>query len=273
MARLLLMWWRMKNGNDIRHEKTSGYSCGHRSDDMLGHVRGEMELSDIKDALADGCKVTLLVRHAERPPLDPTDKTFGASLPLTERGWTAGRIFGGMLSHTVNPESVALYASGTFRTIQTACAMAIGLDEPAKGQIMEKKVRLSECLGGESPFFGSAEERWALIGEGRYHDRMNDYFRCGQMRGYRPLKQATDEMELALDTLHGNDGLVVAVTHDINIAAFLAGRGVVQSFTEETWPGYLDAAVVVKRPDGHAEYGLLRWDKSLEGMDILPWAA
>ena len=240
---------------------------------MLGHVRGEMELSDIKDALADGCKVTLLVRHAERPPLDPTDKSFGASLPLTKCGWTAAREFGEVLSHTVSPQSVVFHASGTFRTLQTACAMAIGLDEPEAGRFIEKTVCLSEFLGSVSPFFGSADERWALIGEGRYHERMNDYFRSGQMRGYRPLKQATDEMELALDKLHGNDGLVVAVTHDINIAAFLAGRGVVQSFTEETWPGYLDAAVVVKRPDGHAEYGLLRWDKSLEGMDILPWAA
>lgn len=239
-------------------------------DDMLSHVRGEMALSDVKDALADGCKVTLLIRHAERPPLDPEDRTFGASLPLTERGWTTARQFGGMLAHAAHPQSVSFCASGTFRTIQTACAMAIGLDEPEAGHFTGKKVRLSESLGGESPFFGSADERWALIGEGKYHDRMNDYFRCGQMRGYRPLKQAADEMELALDDLHGEDNLAVAVTHDINVAAFLAGRGVVPSFTEETWPDYLDAAVAVKRPNGHSEYGFLRRPKGLEGIDMLP---
>jgi len=240
-------------------------------DNMLGHVRGGMELSDIKDVLADGSKVTLLVRHAERPPLDPADKTFGASLPLTERGWSTARQFGGMLSHTVRPKSVAFYASGTFRTVQTACAMAIGLDEPKSGHFVEKKVRLSEILGSESPFFGSSDERWALIGEGKYHDRVNEYFRYGRMRGYRPLKQAVDELELALERLHGDDRLVVAVTHDINVAAFLAGRGVMTSFTEETWPGYLDAAVVVRRSNGRVEYGLLHWHRGLEGFDLLPW--
>lgn len=240
-------------------------------ENMLAHVRGEMELFDIKDALADGCNVTLLVRHAERPPLDPKDKSFGASLPLTERGWSTARQFGGMLSYAVRPRSVAFYASGTFRTVQTACAMAIGLDEPKSGDFVEKKVRLSEVLGSASPFFGSTDERWALIGEGKYHDRVNEYFRCGHMRGYRPLRQAAHELELALEGLHGDDKLVVAVTHDINVAAFLAGRGVMSSFTEETWPDYLDAAVVVRRPDGHVEYGVLRWHKELEGMDILPW--
>jgi len=240
-------------------------------ENMLGHVRGEMELSDVKDALADDCKVTLLVRHAERPPLDPKDKSFGASLPLTERGWSTARQFGGMLSHAVRPQSVAFYASGTFRTVQTACAMAIGLDEPKSGSFVEKKVRLSEVLGSASPFFGSANERWALIGEGKYHDRVNEYFRCGHMRGYRPLKLAIDELEHVLEGLHGDDKLVVAVTHDINVAAFLAGRGVMASFTEETWPGYLDAAVVVRRPDGHVEYGVLRWHRGLEGFDLLPW--
>ena len=215
--------------------------------------------------------MTLLVRHAERPPLDPADKTFGASLPLTERGWSTARQFGGMLSYTVRPQSVAFYASGTFRTVQTACAMAIGLDEPKAGHFVEKKVRLSEILGSESPFFGSTDERWVLIGEGKYHDRVNEYFRCGRMRGYRPLNQAVDELELALERLHGDDRLVVAVTHDINVAAFLAGRGVTASFTEETWPDYLDAAVVVRRPDGHVEYGILRWHRGLEGFDLLPW--
>ena len=241
-------------------------------DDMLSRVRGTMELSDVRDALKEGGEVTILVRHAERPPLDPADRTFGASLPLTERGWCTARQFGGMLAYTLRPQSVAFYASNTFRTVQTACAMAIELDEPEKNAAIERKVRLSEFLGSDSPFFGSADERWALVAEGCGHDRMNDYFRCGQMRGYRPLHQAADEFELALDDMHADgDRLVVAVTHDINVAAFLVARGVIASFTEETWPGYLDAAVVVRRPDGCTEYGVLRWHKELEGLYLLPW--
>lgn len=206
----------------------------------------KMPLTEMKDTLDGGGRVTLLIRHAERPPLAPGDKTFGASLPLTEKGWSDAQHFGMTLARELRPKSVAFYASGTFRTLQTACGMAMGLDLAETGTAIERKVRLADFLGSESPFFGSVEERIALAAQGRYHERLNDYFRNGEQQGYRPLKAAADLMERQLDALHDDDWpLVVAVTHDINVAAFLAARGVVPSFTEETWPGYLDAAVII----------------------------
>ena len=233
-------------------------------------VRGEMYWCDVKAALAEGGKVTLLVRHAERPPIEDGDTTFGASLALTERGWRMARQFGALLANTVNPKSVAFYASGTFRTVQTACGMAMGIDAAKPENSVERKVGLAEFLGSDSPFFGACEERMALVAEGHYHDRMNEYFRSGTMRGYRPLGAATGAMEARLHALHRVGGnLVVAITHDINVAAFLAGRGVVASFTEETWPDYQDAAVVVEGPDGNREYGFMRWDEAFEGIDLM----
>jgi ABC-type nitrate/sulfonate/bicarbonate transport system ATPase subunit len=81
---------------------------------------------------------------------------------------------------------------------------------------------------------------------------------------------ATGEMEARLKALHrSGDNLVVAVTHDINVAAFLAGRGVVASFTEETWPYYQDAAVIIEASDGRKEYGSFRWNENMEGIDLL----
>ena len=50
---------------------------------------------------------------------------------------------------------------------------------------------------------------------------------------------------------------------------FLAGRGVVPSFTDETWPDYHDSAVVVETPDGNREYGVIRWDERFEGIDLI----
>ena len=233
-------------------------------------VRGEMDLCDVKAAIDDGCKVTILIRHAERPPIEEGDTTFGASLALTERGWRMARQFGALLANTVNPKSVAFYASGTFRTVQTACGMAMGLDAAKPENSIERKIGLAEFLGSDSPFFGACEERMALIAGGHYHEQLNEYFRCGKMRGYRPLGAATGAMETRLHALHRSGGnLVVAVTHDINVAAFLAGRGVVASFTEETWPDYQDAAVVVEGPDGNREYGFMRWDEAFEGIDLM----
>ena len=233
-------------------------------------LRGEMDLCDVKAALDKGCKVTILIRHAERPPLEEGDATFGASLALTERGWRMARQFGALLANTVSPKSVAFYASGTFRTVQTACGMAMGLDAAMPENSIERKIALAEFLGSASPFFGVCKERMALIAEGRYHERLNEYFRCGKMRGYRPLGRATGSMEARLHALHRADGnLVVAVTHDINIAAFLAGCGAVSSFTEEAWPDYLDAAVVVEGLGRERECGSMRWNKDLEGIDLL----
>ena len=229
----------------------------------------KLPLVEMKDVLDEGGQVTLLVRHAERPPLDPNDKTFGASLSLTEQGWRWARNFGLMLANNLLPRSVAFYASETFRTLQTACAMAMGLDGVGTGQSIERKVRLADFLGSESPFFGSVEERMALVAEGDYHDRLNDYFHSGRQRGFKSLKRAAKRMERCLDGLHEKGwSLVVAVTHDINVAAFLAARGVVDSFSDETWPGYLDAAVIIKPDKGDAKYLYFRWDQDMGAISL-----
>ena len=223
----------------------------------------------MKDALDKGGRVTLLVRHAERPPLDPNDKTFGASLSLTENGWRWAQNFGLMLANNLLPKSVAFYASETFRTLQTVCAMAMGLDLVSTGQTVERKVRLADFLGSESPFFRSVEERMALAAEGDYHDRLNDYFHSGKQRGFKSLKRAAKRMERLLDGLHEKGWpLVVAVTHDINVAALLAARGVVDTFSDETWPDYLDAAAIIKRGKGDAKYIYFRWGQNMGAISL-----
>ena len=228
-----------------------------------------MPLVEMKDTLDNGGRVTLLIRHAERPPLDPGDLTFGASLSLTENGWRWARYFGLMLANNLLPKSVAFYASETFRTLQTACAMAMGLDLVGTGQSIERKVRLAPFLGSESPFFGSVEKRMALAAEGNYHDRLNDYFHSGKQHGFKSLKRAAKRMERRLDDLHEKEWpLVVAVTHDINVAAFLAARGVVDSFSDETWPDYLDAAVMIKRGKSEAKYVYFRWGGDMGAITL-----
>jgi broad specificity phosphatase PhoE len=228
-----------------------------------------MPLVEMKDTLDNGGRVTLLIRHAERPPLDPGDRTFGASLSLTGNGWRQARCFGLMLANNLLPKSVAFYASETFRTLQTACAMAMGLDLVGTGQSIERKVRLAPFLGSESPFFGLVEKRMELAAEGNYHERLNDYFRTGRQRGFKRLGGAAKRMERCLDGLHDKAWpLVVAVTHDINVAAFLAARGVVESFTDDTWPDYLDAAVIIKNGDGRTKYIYFRWNQNMGAINL-----
>lgn len=228
---------------------------------------GEMTLNHIRYALEMGSRVVLLIRHAERPPLDPSDTSFGATLPLTDGGREDAQRLGVQLADMISPAFVRLCASRTFRTIETACEIAKGMTEEI--DLAKHPVTLSDELGRTSPFFGSLDERLQLIAEGNYRERLNDYYRGGEQRGYRPLGAATDEMEDALDRLSGEGGgLTVAVTHDINVASFLAGRGVVTEFTEESWPYYLDAAVVIADVNGEREYGVLRASHAPRGIDL-----
>ena len=174
-----------------------------------------------------------------------------------------------MVANNLLPKSVAFYASETFRTLQTACAMAMGLDLVGTGQSIERKVRLAPFLGSESPFFGSVEKRMELAAEGNYHERLNDYFRTGKQRGFNRLSCAANRMEGHLNALHDKDWpFVVAVTHDINVAAFLAARGVVESFTDETWPDYLDAAAIVKKAEGEVKYTYFRWNQDMGAISL-----
>ena len=228
---------------------------------------GEMTLNHIRSALEMGSRVVLLIRHAERPPLDPSDTSFGATLPLTDGGREDAQRLGVQLADMISPSCVRLCASRTFRTIETACEIARGMTEAI--DLAKHPVTLSDELGSTSPFFGSLEERLQLIAEGNYRERLNDYYRGGEQRGYRSLGAATDEMENSLDRLSSEGGgLTVAVTHDINVASFLAGRGVVTEFTEASWPYYLDAAVVIADASGEREYGVLRASHAPRGIDL-----
>ena len=223
-----------------------------------------MDISMLEETIKDGGRAVLLLRHAERPPLDPGDTTFGIDLPITGHGRETAKRYGQMLSGIVDPQSLRAYASETLRTRQTANCIWDGfLGSDADSQ---EVVTLLPELGGESPFFGSLDERMALIAECRYLERLNEYFRNGVQLGYKPLEAATAKMEECFCRLW-DDGaqLVVAVTHDINVASFLAGRGVEKEFDRRSWPHYLDAAVVVRKADGEMRYGCLRNEPSSDG--------
>ena len=116
-------------------------------------------------------QVTLLIRHAERPPLDPFDTTFGARLPITSKGRLDALRFGQALSVFVFDEDVAVFASETFRTIETARGIIAGMRPDC---VEEPKVRVHRLFGCDTPFFGSLDERMELIAEGRYLDRLNE---------------------------------------------------------------------------------------------------
>ena len=55
---------------------------------------------------------------------------------------------------------------------------------------------------------------------------------------------------------------------DANVAAFLAGRGVVTRFEDYNWPGFMDAAVAFIGPCGRARYGYMRTIENRTRIDL-----
>lgn len=212
----------------------------------LRRVVGEIALSDLRYAIEDGREVTLLLRHAERPPLDPSDKTHGERLPLTDHGRERARAMGHDLAEMTDPASIKFCASRTLRTIQTALAIEDGLTGGRARCEGRRPLAVDEVLGDDAPFLALRDT-----------DEMTE-------------AEAAEKVERFLFALHrGDSGVVVAVTHDVNVAGFLKARSVVESFTDETWPQFLDAAVIIRdRQEDLIEYGLIR-HKEVEEIKLL----
>lgn len=227
------------------------------------HALGHVSFTDIANALARGERVLMLVRHAERPPLEKNDPTFGRNLPLTKAGKKSASKFGVELREASFAHLVRVTSANNRRCLQTARRIARQMP------IGYRNVSTLGCLGSQSPYFGDVRERLALAERANYHAALNQYFSNGYQRGFNPLAEATDRLEANL-LRQGRRApvppqLEVFVTHDLNVACFLAGRGVMPQFCEALWPYYLAAAVIFANKSGHPSYGYL------PSIELLPY--
>ena len=220
-------------------------------------VIGEVGFQDIGNAIRKGWRVVVLVRHAERPPLEKDDPTFGAGIGLTAKGRMDAKVYGfalhefasGFGDHRVSSSKMTRCRETGREISRELCGCHDGC------------LTLPEILGDKSPYFGQVAERLALADEGHYMDSLNEYFEKGHQRGFNDLAEATDELENFMwnDYSHLNLPLHVMVTHDINVGCFLAGRKVITQFNDSTWPHYLDSAVCFLDRYGRARYGYMRY--------------
>ena len=208
-----------------------------------------MNLDEVKNELRQGCRVLLMVRHAERPHIDHEDPTFGAALPITENGRLAAEAYGTRLRAFA--QDVQFYASPLRRTIMTAEAIARGLG------ISAPHIPTDDKLGNDSFYFADQPAVFELFRDGSFYEKVFAYLRDGRQTGFADLHAATDALEAwALARFTGRLGIFT--THDLYDGAFLVARGVVPSFTVETWVQFLDAAAIILSPDGSRRYALVR---------------
>lgn len=208
----------------------------------------EMTLEDLKDELRRGARVALLIRHAERPKMDPDDPTFGDALELTYEGVRTAKKFGRELKEFA--DDVQFYASPLNRTRMTAAYIAEGMGVAAP------EIPVDERLGNGSFYYANTLEVVELFKPNNFFPASIEYFETGEQRGFKNLHAATDEFEKWIFA-NMKSRLFAVVTHDLFIAAFLYARKA-GAFTRENWPRFLDAGAIVVRPDGTRRYALVR---------------
>jgi len=198
-----------------------------------------VDFSHVAERLRQGCRASLFIRHAERPPIDPNDKTFGQTLPLTPQGIAFARDAG---QHLFGFGDVRFAASPMVRCRMTAQCIAEGMGLPNAPVADEPRLGLG-CFYYEEP-----EKLQDVMRQRGYLPFMLDYFRNGTAPYSRPLDVATRQMTAWLKDATVRQ-LNVLVSHDIFIAALLTGLNV-RTFSADNWVGFVHGAAIINAPNG-----------------------
>ena len=210
----------------------------------------ELTIPELKAELDRGARAILQVRHAERPKMDPDDPTFGDALHLTEEGRRTALKLGEMLAPY--REKAEFIASPLTRTVETAELIAKGM-----GFVERPEITTDDLVGNGSFFYDDPLEVLYVFQADNFFKACFEYFRTGKLRGFKPLKEATDALEKWMEARHHKQLLIVS-THDCFIAAYLAARGAVEEFSRDNWVRFLDGGVTLYYPDGSKRYALVR---------------
>lgn len=217
-----------------------------------------VDFKGIKQFLAEGCKVSLLIRHSERPPIVPGDMTFGHALGLTPQGEEMAREAGALLAGGYD---VRFLSSPMRRCQLTARYVAEGMG-CVNPEVLEEPI-----LGLKSFYYDDLEKLPGEMKRRGYINYMLDYLTTGSAPYSHDVALATPKMVAWLQE-QTKQPLTVMVSHDIFIAALLTGVQA-RSLTSDDWLGYLQGAALILTP--RQEWRLMPCVPSLEGLQEMPF--
>ena len=221
-------------------------------------------LSGVGEALDRGCRVLMMVRHAERPPISDDDPSFGMTLPITETGQETARRFGEIMRPYAN--DVQFLSSPMRRTVMTAECIAAGMGIP------DAPIPTAEELGNSSFYFIDQREVYELFSQSDFFEEIFRYMAQGTLRGFREIHEASDMLEeWCLGRFTARLGIFT--THDLYNGAYLYARGVETHFTRENWLRFLDSAAIMIEPDGTRRYAFVRAGLSDRCVGVRPTQA
>lgn len=191
---------------------------------------------DISNAVARNARIAVILRHAERPPLQMGDMTFGKTLPLTSKGKSDAEKLGRTFARLCAGKRFVFYHGESLRCRMTAEAISDSV------YLENTKICELSFLGGNSPFLADVNERMKLVSSGNYLSKLNEYFSLGRQKGFHPLYDGFRKFD-DLVVKNSSADVSVFVTHDLNLACYMAGSGICPSFNSSTWPHFLDFAI------------------------------
>lgn len=209
----------------------------------------EITLEGFVREMKAASRATLLVRHGERPKMDPDDPSFGDALALTPEGVRTATLLGAQLKEFA--DDVSFYASPLTRTRMTAACIAQGMGVP------DAPIPTDGRLGNDSFYYADASQVLEIFKPKNFFPACFEYYQTGRQKGFRDLYAATDAWEAWIDA-EAKTRLFVVTTHDCYVAAFLAARRGVTDWSCENWVRFLDAAAIFTYPDGRRRYALVR---------------
>ena len=180
--------------------------------------------------------VALVLRHAEREPIDPG--TYGNDVPLTARGTHSARRLGEALS---SRSSSAIVTSPLPRCVQTAQAII-------EGASWNGAAVAEDRLGNPGPFVAAPELSGPVLLEiGPRVMAQRQLTEKEPPPGMRAAEQGVEVLlHLILPQLADRGLVSIFVTNDL-VLAVLVGSLYRLNVGEFEWPDYLDAMIVWKK--------------------------
>ena len=201
-------------------------------------------------------KYVALVRHAERPAIDPKDPTFGENLPITDAGKEMALRCGAQLAKK-GPAASAwdFRASRLLRTRLTAAAIAEGAGA-ARDVVRISPEASIPGLWVEDQ--AETHRHYEAEGSVPFTSRL---IKNGWAEGYRSVAEST---RLALEWLDGDSlpgRFSIIVTHDVFVACLLLGMGE-KRVDCDLWVGFLQGIALMRTTRGKWDFDWLVPDKN-----------
>ncbi len=203
-------------------------------------------VAEVRKWLEAGQRVALYIRHAERPPIDPDDPTFGMNLDLTDKGRSKAVALGAALKGAAT--GARLWASPMTRTRATVRAVAEGA-----GLLEGVEVADAGEIGVYNVFSDpvAAYRQMGAVGIMPY---LIDYFEQGKAVAAVPIVEATAGSINWIERV-ATAPLNLFGSHDVTVGAALTGLGLCRVDAEK-WVPFLTGIALVESAGGWERHWL-----------------